>query len=791
MPSPDNICRELSEPQLAEAWRELVRPLGAQPAGGVQRSFGSPVGKAPHEGARGRRTAAPFEQASLDIEALGLVEEFGDVSLVRGWDHALDRPVMIRALSAAAAACPRRSSQFWTGARFQARLKHARLIGVHALDEGRNWVVTESARHSLTQELRKGPLTGVRVRRVLDQALEGLAYLHEQGQLHGQIQPDALLVDDQGDLKIDRPLGVQNDGEFLFRPGLEKYTAPETLDESRFGRVGPQADLYSLGMTVLELLAGDRLSELVLPDDAKFTDAATAWQKWHVSAAASMPPVLELLPRTPPGLAKVLDKLLTKQVSDRFASAREAWASLNYVTRASDGPALNLLPVPTRPELDTPAALSRETPRSGPATSMMATTYGRPRIAPLEESRLNTWAEKLTDEKTSNTAAVAVLLIAVFAAGLMFFSGGQTEIATLEPLPPVAVAVGSHDGVPEPPVDYPVDPVPPPEPEDEPDVVELTPTPPTTGRLAIHAPASAVVLIDRVEAPSASVLTRELLAGEHLVEVRQWNCLPWEQQIKVKPGALQQLIVRLKPRAEPATYEPLPTDGLPVSSLTVKYIAQMLDENWDNVGIAKFRYPKVMANLKSRNPAILESDFLVVHAIALWEDRLQNNKRSYAAFAHAARIAPTWYSMPRKHLIRERMLAGNYEFVYEDCELLARATQETPTGAISAKLAHEFQVDSGRFLGAVGALLEGPCKQLVGLEGARQHLSSDARMAYDETFDLVTQHYDHCLRSTSKSSIEQALIREHLRDTIVAQRHMLLKRIQTKTKIVYVDSRGK
>lgn len=786
MSSPDNILREFSDPQLANAWRELVRPLGAQPAGGNQRSFGSRGGKAPYEGAGGRRTAASIDAASIDIESLGLVEEFGDVSLLRGWDHALDRPVMIRALSAAAAACPRRSSQFWTGARFQARLKHARLIGVHVLDEGRNWVVTESARHSLTQELRRGPLTGTRVRRVLDQALEGLAYLHEQGQLHGQIQPDALLVDEQGDLKIDRPLGVQTDGEFLFRPGLEKYTAPETLDETRFGRVGPPADLYSLGMTMLELLAGDRLSELVLPDDAKFTDAATAWQKWHVSAAAAMPAVLELLPRTPPGLAKVLDKMLAKQVSNRFATAREAWAALNHVTRASDKPATDLVPVPTRPEFEAQVTPRREAPRPGPATSMTATTYGRPRIALSEESRLSTWAEKLTDEKTSNTAAVVVLLVAVFAAGLMFFSGGQTEIATLDRLPPKAEP--RSKAVPEPIVEEPVDLAPPPTPEVKPEVVEPKPAPPTTGRLAIHAPASAVVLVDWVEAPPGNALPRELPAGEHLVQVRQWDCLPWEQKITVKPGAFQRLVVRLTPRREPAPYEPLPVEELPVSPLAAKYVAQLLNENWDNVDAAKFRYHQVRAALYARNPELLKFDVLVAHAIALCEDRLRNDERAYAAFAHAARIAPPWYSMPRKHLIRERMLAGDYEAVYEDCELLARATGETPTRAVSAKLADEFQVDSGRFLGAVGALLKGPCEQLVGLEGARQLLSSDARTAFDEAYDIVTQHYEECLRRTSKLSTEQAMIQAHLQDTIVGQRHVLLKSIQTTTKTVSFDS---
>lgn len=764
------------DPRLDAAWRELVRPMSPERGSRLQRPQGpgrrpaNHVGPVPAVG--GDRSGG-----ALDIESLGLVETFGDVELLRGWDHALDRPVMIRALSAAGAACSRRSQEFWSGARVQAQLQHQRLIGVHVLDESRNWVVTECAKHSLAQQLRKGPLPAPRVRRFLEQALEGLNYLHEQGEVHGQIQPDSLLVDDQGNLKIDRPLGVQPDGVFLYRPGLEKYMAPEALDESRFGAVGSAVDLYSLGMTMLELLAGDRLADLVLPDDANFTDAADAWQKWHVSAAAQLPPIRTLLPKTPPRLALVLDRLLAKHVDDRFPSARDAYTALTHAESPRDD-AVSQMPLPAvvpRP----PQLIEQRPARRSPRSPLVATTtYVTTRSTAPERSRLVAWADKLADERTGNLVSVGVLLLAVFTAGSMIFSGQRVPPADQDLIKDFSRGNDEADETvhelvkPEPPESELVD-----EKGDEPpqDAPSPAPPPPVEAMLTVMAaPSTATVLIDGVELPPRSSWPRKLPPGTYRVDVRQWDYFPWSRVVTIAEGERCHVDAHLQPRSRPEIYEPPPLDGPLLPPEVARFAVTMLDELWWDVPAARQRYPNLMAGMMARHSETLRSDARVVHARALWELRLQKEK-SLVRFEQAADLAPSWYSLPRKHVIRERLIAGDLAEVRQHAELLARALRPTTVEARSAAINHELEADAGRFLGAVSGLLEGPFGQATGLAQFRGQLPADGTAAFDEERMLVLQHYRDLARLGPSWFVADDLIDVHLDDTVVLQRDVLLR----------------
>lgn len=96
---------------------------------------------------------------------------------------------------------------------------------------------------------------------IIIQATEALAFMNQQGWVHRDIKPDNYLVSEQGDVKlIDFALAARNRRGLgkLFTSrskvqGTRSYMAPEqilgkTLDE--------RADLYSLGCTIFELLAG-------------------------------------------------------------------------------------------------------------------------------------------------------------------------------------------------------------------------------------------------------------------------------------------------------------------------------------------------------------------------------------------------------------------------------------------------------------------------------------------------------------------------------------------------------
>jgi WD40 repeat protein/serine/threonine protein kinase len=93
------------------------------------------------------------------------------------------------------------------------------------------------------------------VARVGVQVAEALAYAHGQGVLHRDIKPANLLLDARGDVWVaDFGLAKAADGEDLTHTGdmvgTLRYLAPERLG----GRSDPRGDVYSLGLTLYELL---------------------------------------------------------------------------------------------------------------------------------------------------------------------------------------------------------------------------------------------------------------------------------------------------------------------------------------------------------------------------------------------------------------------------------------------------------------------------------------------------------------------------------------------------------
>jgi hypothetical protein len=105
-----------------------------------------------------------------------------------------------------------------------------------------------------------GPARAAQVRAIGAAAAEALARLHEDGLVHGGLSPEHLRVDEAGLCGL-AGLGEDPRG----RPGSASaaHLAPEL---ARGGRPGPAADVYALGMVLLEALtSGPRAGETTAP----------------------------------------------------------------------------------------------------------------------------------------------------------------------------------------------------------------------------------------------------------------------------------------------------------------------------------------------------------------------------------------------------------------------------------------------------------------------------------------------------------------------------------------------
>ncbi len=111
------------------------------------------------------------------------------------------------------------------------------------------YAVTEYADEILSQILLERPLTPAEAGEMLDPLLDALAYLHGKGFVHGRLQPSEIMaVDDHLKISSDNILRVGEPSKLLLASGV--HLAPEAAS----GKISPAADLWSLGVTLVEVL---------------------------------------------------------------------------------------------------------------------------------------------------------------------------------------------------------------------------------------------------------------------------------------------------------------------------------------------------------------------------------------------------------------------------------------------------------------------------------------------------------------------------------------------------------
>ena len=153
------------------------------------------------------------------------------------------------------------------------------------------------------------------LQKMLEQICEALGYVHSQGWVHRDIKPDNLLLTKSSEARlIDFSLACKIKKKHSIIQGTRTYIAPETIKKQR---AVPQTDMYSLGVTLYEVLAGQ----------PPFTGSSpTDLLKRHL--ATKPPPPSLLNDNVAPELDRLVLRLMGKTPADRFESMEDLVAEI-------------------------------------------------------------------------------------------------------------------------------------------------------------------------------------------------------------------------------------------------------------------------------------------------------------------------------------------------------------------------------------------------------------------------------------------------------------------------------
>jgi eukaryotic-like serine/threonine-protein kinase len=250
----------------------------------------------------------------------------GMSTVYRAFDTLLERQVAIKLMHREIASDSDQLERFRREARAVAQLNHPHVVGVidAAEDSGTPYIVFEYVEgETLKDRIRRfGRLpVGEAVAYAIEIA-RALGAAHDRRIVHRDVKPQNVLIDEEGaakvtDFGIARSLteeGLTADGRVL---GTTDYVSPE---QALGQDVGPQSDLYSLGVVLFEMLTGE------VPFHGE-NQVAVAMK--HVRE--ELPDVQLRRPEASSALASVIDRATAKDLDRRYGTDTELIADLEDV----------------------------------------------------------------------------------------------------------------------------------------------------------------------------------------------------------------------------------------------------------------------------------------------------------------------------------------------------------------------------------------------------------------------------------------------------------------------------
>jgi len=130
---------------------------------------------------------------------------------------------------------------------------------IHSFEtEAHVYLVLEyCARGDLYEAIRTGtgPLETEHVRRFMLQLVDAVAHIHSKGMYHRDIKPENIFLTQSGDVKLgDFGLATSEKWTYETTVGSDRYMSPEQYDSAGAGYSPEQADIWAIGICLLNIL---------------------------------------------------------------------------------------------------------------------------------------------------------------------------------------------------------------------------------------------------------------------------------------------------------------------------------------------------------------------------------------------------------------------------------------------------------------------------------------------------------------------------------------------------------
>ena len=256
-------------------------------------------------------------------EVVGKIGSGGMANVYKAKDHKLNRFVAMKVLKQEFREDTTFIKKFKTEAQSAAGLTHPNIVNVFDVgeDDGIHYIVMELVEGITLKDYisKKGKLSVKEATSIAIQVSMGLEAAHSHGIIHRDVKPQNIIISTDGKVKVtDFGIARAASSNTISSNvmGSVHYSSPEQV---RGGYSDEKSDIYSLGITLYEMITGK------VPFEGETTVAIAIK---HLQD--EMVPPREYTPDIPYSLEQIILKCTQKSVDKRYASMGEVIGDLKH-----------------------------------------------------------------------------------------------------------------------------------------------------------------------------------------------------------------------------------------------------------------------------------------------------------------------------------------------------------------------------------------------------------------------------------------------------------------------------